>query len=160
MPYASRERVAPAAKEAIARTAARLIEDGQVVLLDSGTTAAQVARHLDPGLRATVITPSPLVAVALAEHPHVEVAIVGGRLEKEAVSVVGAEAVDAIRRVRADICLLGVYCLHPEFGVSVPGMDEASVKRAMSRRRPRWSPWPRSRSSGPSPTTPSPRSWN
>jgi len=131
IPYAARERVAPAAKEAIARAAARLIKDGQVVILDSGTTAVQVARHLAPGLRATVWTASPLVASVLAEHPDVEVAIVGGRLDKETLAVAGAEAVDALRRVRADVCLLGVGCLHPEFGVSVPGMEEASVKRAM-----------------------------
>src|SRR4051794_3193770 len=42
--YAARERIAPEAKGAIARAAARLIKDGQVVILDSGTTAAQVAR--------------------------------------------------------------------------------------------------------------------
>ena len=129
--FAARERVAPAAKEAIAGAAARLIKDGQVVILDSGTTAVQVARHLPPGLRATVITASPSVAAVLAEHPNVEVAIVGGKLNKETLAVVGAEAVESLRHIRADICFLGVCCLHPEFGVTVPGMEEAPVKRAM-----------------------------
>jgi DeoR/GlpR family transcriptional regulator of sugar metabolism len=129
--YSARERVAPEAKEAIARAAARLIKDGQVVILDSGTTAALVARHLSPSLRATVITTGPLVAAALAEHPTVEVAMVGGVVDKEALSVVGGEAVESLRRIRADVCLLGVACLHPDFGVSVPVLEEAAVKRAM-----------------------------
>lgn len=129
--YAARERIAPEAKGAIARAAARLVQDGQVVFLDSGTTAAQVARHLAPGLRASFVTPSPIVAAVLAEHGGVEVALVGGTLDKETLSVIGSDAVDAIRRVRADLCLLGVCCLHPEFGVSVVHRDEAAVKRAM-----------------------------
>ncbi|WP_435017475.1 DeoR/GlpR family DNA-binding transcription regulator [Tundrisphaera sp. TA3] len=129
--YAARARIAPEAKESIARAAARLIQDGQVVFLDSGTTAAQVARHLAPGLRASFITPSPIVAAVLAEHPLIEVALLGGNLDKETLSVIGADVVDALRRVRADLCLLGVCCLHPEFGVSVPGREEAAVKRAM-----------------------------
>ena len=129
--YAAREQVAPAAKGAIARAAARMIREGQVVLLDSGTTAALVARHLAPGLRATVITTGPMVAAALAEHPTIEVALVGGRLDKDALATVGAEAVESLRRVRADLCLLGVASLHPEFGVSVPGLEEAAVKRVM-----------------------------
>lgn len=129
--YAARERIAPEAKEAIARTAARLIQDGQVVILDSGTTAAQVARHLAPGLRASFLTASPVVAAVLAEHPTIEIALLGGVLDKETLAVVGAEPVESLRRVRADLCFLGVCCLHPEFGVSVPGREEAAVKRAM-----------------------------
>ena len=58
---------------------------GQVILLDSGTTTLEVARHLPPDLEATVITNSPPIAVALAEHPGVEVTVLGGQLDKEAV---------------------------------------------------------------------------
>src|SRR6266487_3384876 len=81
-PYAVRSGQAPAAKAAIARATARLLRDGQVVILDSGTTTLEVARHLPPELRATVVTNSPPIAVELAEHPSVDVTVLGGRLEK------------------------------------------------------------------------------
>ena len=79
-PYAVRREQATAAKEAIARRAASMLHDDQVILLDAGTTTLEVARHLLPDLRATVITNSPAIALALAEHASVEVAMLGGVL--------------------------------------------------------------------------------
>jgi DeoR/GlpR family transcriptional regulator of sugar metabolism len=129
--YAARQQQAPTAKAAIARAAAGLLRNGQVILLDGGTTTLQVAQQLPVELRATVITNSPPIAVALAEHPHVEVNVIGGRLYKRSLVTIGAATVEALRMVRADICLLGVCSLHPEVGISVPELEEAHVKRAM-----------------------------
>ncbi len=129
--YAARQRQAPTAKAAIAQAAAGLVRSGQVILLDSGTTTLQVAQRLPLDLRATVITHSPPIAVALAEHPLVEVVVIGGRLFKESLALVGAATVEALHMIRADICMLGVCSLHPEVGISVPDLEEAHVKRAM-----------------------------
>jgi DeoR/GlpR family transcriptional regulator of sugar metabolism len=129
--YAARQRQAPGAKAAVAQAAARLVRDGQVIILDGGTTALQVAQHLPTELRATVISNSPPVATALADHPYIEVVMIGGRLYKHSLVVTGAAALDALRMVRADVCMLGVCSLHPEVGISVPDLEEAHVKRAM-----------------------------
>ena len=130
-PYAVRREQAPAAKAAIARATARLLRDGQVILLDAGTTTLEVARHLPPDLEATVITNSPPIAVALAEHPRVEVTVLGGRLDKDARALVGAAAIEALRSLRADVLVLGVCSLHPELGITVTALEESYVKRAM-----------------------------
>ena len=129
--YAARLGQAPAAKTAIARAAAGLLHDGQVILLDGGTTTQRLAEQLPPGLRATVITNSPSAAAALAAHPDIEVAVIGGRLHKDGLVTLGAAAVEAIRSVRPDVCVLGVCGLHLEAGLSVPDSEEACVKRAM-----------------------------
>ena len=131
VPFTVREQQAPEAKRAIARAAAGLVRDGQAVILDGGTTARLVAEELAPGLRATVITHSPTVAEVLAEHPTVEVILLGGRLQKESRVAVGAATVEALRMVRADVYLLGVGALHPEVGLSTGDLEEAHVKRAM-----------------------------
>jgi DeoR/GlpR family transcriptional regulator of sugar metabolism len=99
--------------------------------LDGGTTTLQVAQHLPLDLEATVITNSPLIAIALAEHDRIEVIMLGGRLYKKALVNVGATAIESFRSIRADICMLGVCSLHPEVGISVANLDEAHVKRAM-----------------------------
>jgi DeoR/GlpR family transcriptional regulator of sugar metabolism len=130
-PFASRARRAPGAKASIARRAAQLVKDGQVVILDGGTTAVEVARALRPDLRATVITTSPPVAVALSEHHGLEVAVVGGTLRHNALVTVGAATVDALRMIRADLVMLGVCGLHPETGVTTEDLEEAHVKRVM-----------------------------
>ena len=82
--YAVRREQAPAAKAAIARATIRLLRDGQVIMLDAGTTTLEVARHLPPDLDATVVTNSPPIAVALADHATVEVVVLGGMLVKDA----------------------------------------------------------------------------
>src|SRR4029453_15208402 len=68
--FAVRQGQAPAAKQAIARAAAQLVRDGQVIILDGGTTTLQVAQLLPVDLRATVVTNSPPIAIARPEHPH------------------------------------------------------------------------------------------
>ena len=130
-PFAARARRAPEAKVSIARRAAELIEDGQVVILDGGTTTVEVARALRPDLRATVVTTSPPVAVALSEHRWIDIAVIGGTLRRDALVAVGAETVDALRMIRADVVMLGVCGLHPEVGVTAHDLEEAQAKRAM-----------------------------
>lgn len=129
--YVTRQALAPAAKAAIGRAAAALVRPGQVVLLDGGTTTLQVAQQLPGDLRATIVTTSPPIAVALAAHPTLEVILIGGRLSKVALVTVGGETVAALGRVRADLCLLGVCSLHPAVGLSVDDAEEAATKRAM-----------------------------
>jgi hypothetical protein len=78
-----------------------------------------------------VITNSPPIAVALAEHPAVQVTMLGGTLAKDAQAVVGAATVEALHAIRADVLVLGVCSLHPEVGVTVMDLEESYVKRAM-----------------------------
>lgn len=64
-------------KVAIGKRAANLIEPGQVVFIDGGTTALQLVHHLPPGIAITVITHSPNVAIALMPHENIDIDIVG-----------------------------------------------------------------------------------
>jgi len=130
----AREQVSVADKLALGRWGASLVQSGQVVILDGGTTALQVARHLAPGLRATVVTHSPTVAVALAAHPGLEIRMLGGRLFRHSMVNVGADVIAAAARLRADLFFLGVTGVHPEAGLSTGDAEEAAVKRALHER--------------------------
>jgi len=130
--FAARQHISTDDKSAIGRAAAQLIQPGQVVFIDGGTTSAQLVRHLPPDLRATVITHSPSVAVDLSSHPTIEVIMLGGRLFKHSVVGVGSATVEAIRQVRADLYFMGVCSVHPEAGLSTGDFEEAGVKRALS----------------------------
>jgi DeoR/GlpR family transcriptional regulator of sugar metabolism len=129
--YTVRSEQAPEAKAAIAQATSALLRPGQVILLDSGTTTLEVARRLPLGLEATVITNSPPIAVALAEHPTVDVTVLGGMLDKEARAIVGAATIETLRSIRADVLVLGVCSLHPDVGITVNALEESYVKRAM-----------------------------
>ncbi len=129
--FAARRDQASSAKYNIAQAAARLIRPGQVVLLDGGTTNLQVAELLPADLQATIITNSPPLAAALADHPRVEVIVLGGRLDKHSVVTLGEATLDALGMVRPDLYLLGVCSLHPDVGISAVNLEEAYLKRAM-----------------------------
>lgn len=129
--FTVRQQQAPEAKAAIARAAVELIRQDQVIILDGGTTLLQVAQHLPYDLRATVITHSPPVALALAEHPEIEIIVIGGKLYKYGLVNVGAAAIEAFQSFRADLCFLGISSLHPEIGISTLNLEESYVKRAM-----------------------------
>ena len=125
--------VAADSKYAVARLAAAMVRPGQVVILDGGTTAVRMARLLPRDLCATVVTHSPSIAVALAEHPAVNVEIIGGRLFKHSMVTIGAIAAEAIAAVRADAFFMGVTGVHPEMGLTTGDAEEAAIKRALSR---------------------------
>jgi len=129
--FAQRLNISQEAKAHLAEAALPLVATASVLLLDGGTTALELARRLPPERDCTVLTNSPPVAGALAAHPRAEVVLIGGRLIKESQVTVGAAAVDTLRQVRADACVLGICSLHPELGVTVTDHDEAHVKRAM-----------------------------
>lgn len=129
--HEARRRQASAGKVAVARAAVGLVENGQVIILDGGTTALEVVRHLPLDLQATVVTHSPTTAAALAEHPTVEVIVIGGTLYKNNILAVGAQTVEGFASVNADLCLQGIWSIHAEVGVSQPCYEEVLVKRAM-----------------------------
>ncbi len=129
--FTVRQQQAPGAKAAIARAALSLIRPDSVIILDGGSTPLQVAQHLPYDLHATVITHSPPVALALAEHPKIEVIMIGGRLYKHEIVNIGAATVEAYQNIRADLCFLGIGSLHPDVGISTLDLEEVYVKRAI-----------------------------
>jgi DeoR/GlpR family transcriptional regulator of sugar metabolism len=129
--FARRLELAHEEKVALADAALPLLAGARVIVLDGGTTPLELARRLPPAFDGTVVTNAPPVAAALAGHPCAEVVLVGGRLLKQEQVAVGAAAVEALRSVRADVCVLGICALHPDAGVTTVHHDEAHVNRAM-----------------------------
>lgn len=129
-----REQLAPEEKRALGRAGAALVQPGQVVILDGGTTSLQVVQHLPLQLQATVVTHSPTVAAALAAHTGIEVLVLGGRLFRHSMVNVGATVVEAAAQLRADLYLMGVTGVHAEAGLTTGDFEEAAVKRALHRR--------------------------
>jgi DeoR/GlpR family transcriptional regulator of sugar metabolism len=126
--------LSPEGKAAIGRAAAALVRPGQVVFLDGGTTAIQVARHFAPDLAATAVTHSPGIAAVLAEHPRLEVELIGGSLYKHSGVAMGAAAAEAIGRLRPDLYFMGASGIHAELGCMTGNAEEAAIKRLLARR--------------------------
>jgi DeoR/GlpR family transcriptional regulator of sugar metabolism len=118
------------AKEAVARRAAALVADGDTVLLDIGTTAHRLARHLrDRAL--TVITSSLAVYEELKDAEDVQLVLLGGVVRRSYHSMVGFLTEDALRQVRAGTVFLGTSGIRCDGQVMDSTVVEVPVKRAM-----------------------------
>jgi DeoR/GlpR family transcriptional regulator of sugar metabolism len=129
--YQAREQHDAAAKQEIARKALALVDEGQLIILDAGTTAGRLARQLPATSRLTVATHSLPAAMTLLDHPNIEVRMAGGRVHAQYRINLGLETVDFYRQLLADACFIGMYGLHPEAGLTVADPEEAAVKRAI-----------------------------
>ncbi len=118
-------------KERLARRAATLVQPNQVVFFDAGSTVLAIASALPSDLPFTAVTHSLPAAVALADLPHVEVIVLGGRLLKRGLATVGAESVEHCRRIHPDVCFMGLAALDIESGMTDPSYEESLVKRTI-----------------------------
>lgn len=117
-------------KVRIAAAAVKLVEEGQSVLLDSGTTTTAIARGLKDFKRLTVITNAINIAAELA-GTHIEVILTGGTLRPNSFSLVGPIAEQTIRQLSADVLFLGVDGFDTHAGLFTPNLLEAQVNRVM-----------------------------
>src|SRR5882672_11186124 len=114
----------------IAEAAAGMVQEGQVVILDSGTTTTAIARALREFENLTIITNAVNIAAELAGSA-LEVILTGGTLRKNSFSLVGPIAEEALRRLNGDILFLGVDGFDVQHGLTTPNLLEAKVNRAM-----------------------------
>lgn len=124
-----------AEKVRIATAAVELIQDGETLILDSGTTTAEIAKQIR-GLKLNsinVITNALNIAVLLANAPHVNLIIPGGVLRRKSWSLSGPQAEQALRDLQADHLFLGVDSLDPEIGLMTPYVLEAQLNALMIR---------------------------
>jgi DeoR family transcriptional regulator, aga operon transcriptional repressor len=115
----------------IATAAARMVNEGQVVILDSGTTTTAIARALRVFKKLTVVTNAVNIAVELAGTP-IEVILTGGTLRKNSFSLVGPIAEETLAHLNADILFLGVDGFDVRHGLSTPNLLESKVNRMMA----------------------------
>ena len=118
------------AKDRIGAAAAELVEDGQTVMIDIGTTTLQAARHLH-GKAITVVTTSLAVYEELVPDEGIELILPGGTVRRNYHSLVGMLAESALRQLKADLLFLGTSAVDARLGVWDSTMVEVPIKRAM-----------------------------
>ncbi len=117
-------------KQRIADAAARMVQEGQCVMLDSGTTTTAVAHALKRFSQLTLITNAVNIAADLASTSF-EVILIGGTLRRNSFSLVGPLAEDVLEEMHADLLFLGVDGFDVETGITTPNFLESRVNRAM-----------------------------
>ena len=120
-------------KQRIGALAATLVQEGETIILDSGTTTLEIARHLHNIRHLQVLTNGLNIAVELLGSRTIQTIIMGGSVRNDSASVVGRATEDMLEQFSADkLFLCGAGC-DPDFGVSGTNLDETMANRAMLR---------------------------
>jgi DeoR/GlpR family transcriptional regulator of sugar metabolism len=129
-PFNDAAEVLVAEKDAIAAQAATMIEDGQSVILDSGTTVHRLALQLH-GRRLTIITNNLAVYDELIGDENIDLMLLGGMVIRESRMLDGFMAEDNLRQVHADWLFMGACGLRPGGQVMDTTVAEVPARRAM-----------------------------
>jgi DeoR family transcriptional regulator of aga operon len=118
-------------KQKIGKRAVNLIDDGDTIIVDSGTTTEELVKSLDEQISLTVITNALNVANRLVIYDNIQVVMPGGFLRKDAITLIGSPAERTIRDYLCDKLFLGVDGLDFEFGITTPNIEEAHLNKIM-----------------------------
>jgi DeoR/GlpR family transcriptional regulator of sugar metabolism len=129
LPFAVREMQVGAAKQRIAKVVGELVVDGEVVLLDGGTTALEVAKHF-AGRPLTVMPLSLQSADVLAEAPPTRVLLPGGELRPVELTATGPLAEATVRALRFDTAVITCCGVSIDAGLTAISLADAAVKAA------------------------------
>ncbi|WNJ78028.1 DeoR/GlpR family DNA-binding transcription regulator [Cedecea neteri] len=131
LPYADKAQLHAKAKKKLGQFAASLVQEGQVVYLDAGTTSYEIARQLGERFHLTVITNDFSIAAYLMHKAQVNLFHTGGRVDKRNMSGVGFYAASVIERMNIDIAFLSASSWDLIHGISTPYEEKQLVKNAV-----------------------------
>ena len=118
-------------KAAIARRAVELIEDGDVLGIDIGTTAREFARALLGKRKVIVLTNSMPIAEILSGDDDIRVIMLGGEVRKGEFSVSGFVAENIMQHFNLDKYILGIGGITVENGITDYHIEETNLRRVM-----------------------------
>lgn len=131
MPYDIKRHEMVNEKERIAFAALKLIEDGDTLILDAGSTTYALAILLESKSQITVITNDLKIAVKLTENPKIKLISTGGIARSSVYSLQGSIAEQVINNLRVDKTFLGADAIHPNGKISNVNIEEVPLKKAM-----------------------------
>ena len=118
-------------KERIGAEAVKLINEGDVIMLDAGTTTLEVARHLDKFQNLRIITNAINIATELMQYKRFKVVLLGGSVRANSLSLVGPLALSTLRNFSSYKLFLGIDSFSLENGISTHNLEEALLNQIM-----------------------------
>lgn len=118
-------------KKRIGRAAAALVNDGETIIIDSGSTTTEVANNLTQRQNLNVITNAINIALTLGALPSISVHMSGGQFKAPTLSLSGEKSGDFFQGIFAEKLFLATAAVSFEAGLTYPSMADLYVKRAM-----------------------------
>jgi DeoR/GlpR family transcriptional regulator of sugar metabolism len=121
-------------KQQMAAKVIPLFKEGDVILIDGGTSNLEVARQIPKDMQLAIYTNSFPVIDALFNHSKLELIFLGGKVFPSSQVTLGITVYQALQMVRPDWSIIGISDIHPEKGLTGPDREEAMIKRFMIER--------------------------
>jgi DeoR/GlpR family transcriptional regulator of sugar metabolism len=132
--YQQRKTTNANAKKSIATAAAKLIRDGETLLINSGTTTLFTAIELKRHQRLNILTNSLAVAMELGDYPSFRVILLGGKINTQYAFTYSSDALAQLSKYKADKAILSVDGIDCRHGISTYHAEEAEINIAMIHR--------------------------
>lgn len=113
-------------KSKIAKYAVGLIEEGDCIYLDAGTTTFNMIQYMDK--KDIVVVTNGLKHIDALVEKDINAYILGGRVKGRTKAVVGTDALKNLEKFRFDKCFIGTNAVHLEYGFTTPDSEEAILK--------------------------------
>ena len=118
-------------KMRIGKMAASLVEDGDHIIIDSGTTTLHIAKNLVHHTHITVVTNDMNVAAELRDAPGVKVTVTGGELYPSSFMLNGMFTDHVLRSLHVSKAFIGTPAIHPKHGIMHPEAQLVLAKQGM-----------------------------
>jgi DeoR family fructose operon transcriptional repressor len=118
-------------KKAIAALASDLVDDGDTIILDAGTTAFELAKCLSGKKNLTIVLNDIMIASYLEENTSADIFLTGGNVRRSLHCTVGPLAIKALRELIVDKAFMGTNGISLSRGITTPDINQAEVKKAM-----------------------------
>ncbi len=118
-------------KELIAKKCIEFIENGDSIILDSGSTTTEIAKHLKGFKNLTVITNALNIALMLGAEPGIVLIVTGGEFKPPTLSLTGQKAADSFKGLNVQKLFLATAGISMKSGLTYPSISDLVVKKAM-----------------------------
>lgn len=115
----------------IGKKAVEFIQDEDALILDSGSTTTEIAKHLVHKHNLTIITNALNIALLLGSQPSIEILVTGGEFKAPTLSLTGERAAEFFHQLHVDKLFLATAGISWEAGLTYPGLSDLPVKKAM-----------------------------
>lgn len=129
-----RRREAAPRKLALGAAMASIIQSGQFVFIDAGSTNLAVARSLPQGLGITVATHDPAIAAVVADRTDLTLITIGGRVNPFVGAAIDSQALRLVLEMRPDLLILGICAIDVKDGIAAFNSEDAQMKRTLIER--------------------------
>lgn len=120
-------------KRRIAKKAREFVNEGDILLLDSGTTMVEFAMGLTTFEQLKVVTNDLTIALELQKNPNIDILLAGGNVRNEFECTIGSFGIEFLNKLSVDKVFMCPNALSISKGLTTPFEETAAMKRAMMR---------------------------